>query len=181
LKQEIERYFRPEFINRLDDVMVFRPLQREHLVQIVEYELNKLRSRLGEKDIELELDDSAKEFLIKKGYNPDYGARPLRRAIEQYVEDPLSEALLKEEFKGGQVIKVSRQDSSEETEADGVSREGDSSQEGTVGTALTFTAEDKPEPAESESDQQSGNDGGDGGDSGGDLASAAPGPDANTT
>jgi len=182
LRQEIERHFRPEFINRLDDVMVFRPLQREHLVQIVDYELTKLRSRLHEKDIELELEDSAKEFLIKKGYNPDYGARPLRRAIEQYIEDPLSEALLKEEFTGGQLIRVSKPEAvdSDQSEAeDAATAESDESSADSVSerTTLTFVAEAKPEPARTESDAQGTGDNG----SGGDLAGATPGPDANTT
>ena len=124
LNTEIERYFRPEFINRLDDVIVFRPLNREDLVGIVEYELKKVFQRLEERDMAIELDQPAKDFLIDKGYNPDFGARPLRRAIEQYVEDPLSEAILREEFVPGQIIKVTRKD--EEAH-------------------LAFTPEDKPE------------------------------------
>ena len=110
LNSEIERYFRPEFINRLDDVIVFRPLAREDLNGIVDYELKKVFGRLGERDIELVLEQSAKDFLIDKGYNPDFGARPLRRAIEQYVEDPLSESILREEFGPGHCIKVSRKE-----------------------------------------------------------------------
>ncbi len=108
LTKEIERYFRPEFINRLDDVIVFRPLTRENLVTIVDYETGKLRKRLVEQGWVLELDQSAKDFLIEKGYNPDFGARPLRRAISQYVEDPLSEAILTGEFQGKNRILVSR-------------------------------------------------------------------------
>ena len=181
LKGEIERYFRPEFINRLDDVMVFRPLQREHLEQIVDYELNKLRQRLHEKDITLELDDGAKEFLIKKGYNPDYGARPLRRAIEQYIEDPLSESILKEEFGPGQVIKVSRTDDDEAPEGESGESAGASSQAGSEESTgkLTFTAETRPEAEQTA--EQSSNENDQGGDGGEDFASATPGPDANTT
>ncbi len=108
LTKEIERYFRPEFINRLDDVIVFRPLTRENLVTIVDYETGKLRKRLAEQGWTLELDQTAKDFLIEKGYNPDFGARPLRRAISQYVEDPLSEAILTGEFQGKNRIIVSR-------------------------------------------------------------------------
>jgi ATP-dependent Clp protease ATP-binding subunit ClpC len=110
LQAEIERYFRPEFINRLDDIIVFRALNREDLVGIVEYELNKVFKRLEDRDMSLDLDQSAKDFLIDKGYNPDFGARPLRRAIEQYVEDPLSESILRDEFKPGQVIRITRKD-----------------------------------------------------------------------
>jgi len=106
LMKEIERYFRPEFINRLDDVIVFRPLTKENLVTIVDYETGKLRKRLSEQGWELDLDQEAREFLIEKGYNPDFGARPLRRAISQYIEDPLSEAMLTGEFQGKSKIFV---------------------------------------------------------------------------
>ncbi len=106
LMKEIERYFRPEFINRLDDVIVFRPLSRKDLEQIVEYELRKVRERLAEREIELNLDEAAKEFLMDKGYNPDFGARPLRRAIEHYVEDGLSESILRGEFDGKNKVSV---------------------------------------------------------------------------
>ena len=110
LTTEIERYFRPEFINRLDNIIVFRPLNREDLYTVVEFELSKVFKRLEEREMVLELDDSAKEFLIDKGYNPDFGARPLRRAIGQYVEDPLSESILRGDIREGQVIKVTRED-----------------------------------------------------------------------
>ncbi len=94
LMKEIERFFRPEFINRLDDVIVFKPLTKEDLVQIVEFEVSKVAERLRMQGLNLTLDQSAKDFLIEKGYNPDFGARPLRRAIGTYIEDPLSEQLL---------------------------------------------------------------------------------------
>ncbi len=114
LLKEIERYFRPEFINRLDDVIVFRPLTQEDLVGIVEYEMKKVYDRVVEQGLTLELAESAKDFLIDKGYNPDFGARPLRRAIEQYVEDPLSEAILRSEFSGKNVIHVEKRDEDED-------------------------------------------------------------------
>ncbi|MBI1372986.1 MAG: AAA domain-containing protein [Phycisphaera sp.] len=107
LNKEIERFFRPEFINRLDDVIVFRPLNRDDLEQIVDYELRKVHQRLAEQELSMELDESAKVFLMEKGYNPDFGARPLRRAIEQYVEDAMSEAILRGEFTEKKLIKVS--------------------------------------------------------------------------
>ena len=94
LMKEIERFFRPEFINRLDDVIVFRPLTRDDLVQIIEYEVAQVGNRLRRQGFEIELTKPAKEFLIDKGYNPDFGARPLRRAIGTFIEDPLSEQLL---------------------------------------------------------------------------------------
>jgi ATP-dependent Clp protease ATP-binding subunit ClpC len=113
LLQEIQRYFRPEFVNRLDDVIVFRPLTRENLVNIIEYELKKLQKRLAERAMVLKMDDKAKDFLIEKGYNPDFGARPLRRALEQQVEDPLSESILRGEFKAGNVIHGTKDDGAE--------------------------------------------------------------------
>jgi ATP-dependent Clp protease ATP-binding subunit ClpC len=108
LMGEVEKFFRPEFINRLDDVVVFRPLLKDDLVTIIEYELSKVRKRLTEKGMKMELDAAAKDFLIDKGYNPDFGARPLRRALGQYIEDPLAENLLMGEFKAGDEIHVSR-------------------------------------------------------------------------
>jgi ATP-dependent Clp protease ATP-binding subunit ClpC len=107
LMKEIERYFRPEFIGRLDDVIVFRPLGRPHLELIVELELKKVTKRLVDHGLNVELTPEAKEFLIDKGTNTDFGARPLRRAIEQFVEDPLSEDILRGAFKGKDTIKIS--------------------------------------------------------------------------
>ncbi|MEM9065924.1 MAG: ATP-dependent Clp protease ATP-binding subunit [Planctomycetota bacterium] len=114
LMKEIERFFRPEFINRLDDTIVFRPLTKEDLVQIVEYEVGKVSKRLEEQGFRIEMDQPAKDFLIDKGYNPDFGARPLRRAIGQYIEDPLSEMLLSGDLHQKNVIKCSRIGEAEE-------------------------------------------------------------------
>ncbi len=108
--KEVERYFRPEFLNRLDDVIMFRSLTREHLEIIVNYELKKVFGRVSEKGFELEVAEAAKEFLIDKGYNPEFGARPLRRAIERYVEDPLSEDILRGNLKGKNLVKVTVKD-----------------------------------------------------------------------
>ncbi|MCC6322420.1 MAG: ATP-dependent Clp protease ATP-binding subunit [Phycisphaerales bacterium] len=113
LMKEIERFFRPEFINRLDDVIVFRPLTKEDLVTIVDFEINKVAHRLTQQGIHLALDQKAKDFLIDKGYNPDFGARPLRRAVGTYVEDPLSEMLLSGGFKPPCNIQVTRRDGSD--------------------------------------------------------------------
>jgi len=106
LMKEIERYFRPEFIGRLDDVIVFKPLQRIDLESIVEIELQKVTKRLVDHGLKIDLSQEAKEFLIEKGTNNDFGARPLRRAIEQFVEDPLSEDILRGGFKGKDYIKI---------------------------------------------------------------------------
>ncbi len=110
LHKEVERHFRPEFINRLDETIVFRPLTRENLTNIVEFELAKVFKRLTEHGLHLELTDQAKEFLIDKGYNPEFGARPLRRAIENYIEDPLSESFLAGDFKDKNFIKIDVKD-----------------------------------------------------------------------
>ena len=90
LMGEVEKFFRPEFINRLDDTIVFRPLVKDDLYHIIDIELAKVAERIQAKGMDLELDAKAKDFLIEKGYNPDFGARPLRRAISSYVEDPLA-------------------------------------------------------------------------------------------
>ena len=110
LEKEVERHFRPEFLNRVDDTIVFKALTREDLRTIVNYELAKVFKRLTEHGLKLELTEQGKEFLIDKGYNPEFGARPLRRAIEHYIEDPLSEAILRSEFKGKNLIKIDVQD-----------------------------------------------------------------------
>src|SRR5687767_14520937 len=111
--KELERYMRPEFIGRLDDVIVFRPLGRTQLEQIVEFELKKVTKRLVEHGLKIEITTEAKEFLIDKGTNADFGARPLRRAIEQHVEDPLSEEILRGNFKGKDLIKITVKDEGE--------------------------------------------------------------------
>ena len=110
LQKEVEHHFRPEFLNRLDDTIVFKALSREDLQTIVGYELAKVFKRLTEHGLKLEVGDQAKEFLIDKGYNPEFGARPLRRAIEHYIEDPLSEFVLAGKFKGKNLIKIDVQD-----------------------------------------------------------------------
>ncbi len=106
VQEQIEKVFRPEFLNRVDDIIVFRHLTEEDLGDVIELELAKVRERLGERGLTLVLTDEAKKYLIKKGSNLDFGARPLRRAIENHVEDPLSEELLKGEFQGDDTISV---------------------------------------------------------------------------
>ena len=106
VQERIERAFRPEFINRLDDIIVFRHLTTEDLKSVIDLELKKVRERLQERGFALQLTDLAKEFIIKKGSNTDFGARPLRRAVENYIEDPLAEEILKGEFQGKDTILV---------------------------------------------------------------------------
>ncbi len=104
LKVEMERNFRPEFLNRVDDIIVFRALTKENLKKIIDIELVKVSKRLKEKGLTLVMNDEAKELLIDKGTSLDYGARPLRRAIEHFLEDPLSEDLLRGKFVGKDTI-----------------------------------------------------------------------------
>jgi len=106
VNERIEKVFRPEFLNRLDDVIVFHHLTVDDLKKVIDIELAKVRERLGERGLKLELTDEAKKFLIKKGSDTDFGARPLRRALENYIEDPVSEELLKGEFEGKDTIQV---------------------------------------------------------------------------
>ena len=106
VNERIERVFRPEFLNRLDDVIVFHHLTVEDLKQVIDIELAKVRERLAERGLKLELTEEAKKFLIKKGSDTDFGARPLRRALENFIEDPVSEELLKGEFEGKDLIQV---------------------------------------------------------------------------
>jgi ATP-dependent Clp protease ATP-binding subunit ClpC len=106
LKQEMEKNFRPEFLNRVDDIIVFRGLTDADLKRIIDIELSKVSKRLTEKGLTLVMTEEAKEFIIKKGSNKEYGARPLRRAIEHSLEDPLAEDLLRGTFSGKDTITV---------------------------------------------------------------------------
>jgi ATP-dependent Clp protease ATP-binding subunit ClpC len=103
---EAKRTFRPEFLNRLDDVIVFRSFTKPDLIQILTLEADKVVERLRHKNIKLELDDKAKDFLVEKGYDPQYGARPMRRAVERFLEDPLAEEILKGSLQPGEPIRV---------------------------------------------------------------------------
>jgi len=96
--------FRPEFLNRVDELVLFEALGREHLARIVEIQLKRLRKLLSDKRLELELSDGAKAFLAERGYDPVYGARPLKRAIQRYLQDPLAMKILGGEFAPGDVI-----------------------------------------------------------------------------
>src|SRR5262249_8319988 len=104
LKQEMERNFRPEFLNRVDDIIVFRSLTDDDLKKIIELELEKVSKRLKEKNLKLIVGDDAKELIREKGTNKEFGARPLRRAIEHLLEDPLAEELLRGSFQGKDTI-----------------------------------------------------------------------------
>ncbi len=104
--EETKRVFKPEFLNRLDEIIVFRTLSKPDLLKIVDLEVDKVKRRLKLKEIEIVLDEPAHEFVINKGYDPTYGARPMRRAVERYLEDPLAEELLKGTVKAGDIVEV---------------------------------------------------------------------------
>src|SRR5213595_2592288 len=104
--EETKRVFKPEFLNRLDEIIVFRTLSKPDLLKIVDLEVDKVKRRLKLKEIEIVLDEPAHEFVINKGYDPTYGARPMRRAVEKYLEDPLAEELLKGAVKVGDIVEV---------------------------------------------------------------------------
>jgi ATP-dependent Clp protease ATP-binding subunit ClpC len=106
--EEAKRVFKPEFLNRLDDLIVFHTLVRTDLLRIVELEVSKVVSRIRTKQIHVTLNDAAKEFLIEKGYDPTYGARPMRRAVEKYLEDPLAEELLRGNIKAHDTLEVTQ-------------------------------------------------------------------------
>ena len=106
LLEEAKKYFKPEFINRIDDVIIFSKLNRDDLRKIVSLEVNKIRERLVRRDITLILGNDVLDFLIDKGYQPEYGARPLRRAIEKYLEDPISEDILSGIISNGVQLEV---------------------------------------------------------------------------
>jgi ATP-dependent Clp protease ATP-binding subunit ClpC len=103
---ESKKTFRPEFLNRLDDVIVFRSFTKPDLIQILDLEVNKVLERLRHKNLRLELDAKAKDFLVEKGYDPQYGARPMRRSVERFLEDPLAEEILKGNLHEGEPILV---------------------------------------------------------------------------
>jgi ATP-dependent Clp protease ATP-binding subunit ClpC len=107
IMDETKRVFKPEFLNRLDEIIVFRTLGKPDLLQIVDLEVDKVKRRLKLKEIEIILDEPAHEFVINKGYDPTYGARPMRRAVERYLEDPLAEELLRGTVKAGDIVEVS--------------------------------------------------------------------------
>lgn len=107
---EVERLFRPEFRNRLDGMMIFKALTKEEIKDIMEYELREVRHRLEDKHITLTLTDAAKEYMAEEGYNPDFGARPLRRILQVHIEDPLSEGILSGEYLDHDTLKVDYQD-----------------------------------------------------------------------
>jgi ATP-dependent Clp protease ATP-binding subunit ClpB len=109
-REQMRDFFRPEFLNRIDETVEFHQLTREQLAEIVELQLARLRERLADRGISLELTDAAKETLAEAGWDPTYGARPLKRAIQRLVENPLALRLLEGEFADGDTIRVHAED-----------------------------------------------------------------------
>ena len=107
LNKELKKHFPPEFLNRLDDVVIFNSLEIPEIKKIVELEVSKLKERIVELGYNLKVLKSAKDFLAEAGYDEEYGARPLNRAIQKFIEDPVSEEILKDNIKEGQTIMVS--------------------------------------------------------------------------
>jgi len=108
LLEAVKHAFKPEFLNRIDDIIVFRQLSREDLIKIVELEINLVAARLKDQNITLEVTKEAKELLIEKGFDPVFGARPLKRTIQRFLEDPLAQDIISKKFKDGSKITVTR-------------------------------------------------------------------------
>jgi ATP-dependent Clp protease ATP-binding subunit ClpB len=102
----LKKHFRPEFLNRVDNTIIFQSLDESELTRIVDLQLGRLEQRLAQQNLTLDVDDAAKSLLAKEGYDPQFGARPLKRAIQEYLLDPLANKLLAGEFKPGDRIKV---------------------------------------------------------------------------
>lgn len=110
IEEQAKKHFKPEFLNRLDDLIVFHMLEKSDLIHIVDLEISKVLKRVRDKKIEVVLDQSAKELLIAEGYDPAYGARPMRRAVERYLEDPFAEHLLRGDVKAGDTVSITRRE-----------------------------------------------------------------------
>ena len=110
LLDEVEKHFRPEFLNRLDEIIVFQSLDREDLRKIIDIEVKYVQERLRGLGLDVSLSDESRDYLIEKGYNPEFGARPLRRAIEQFVEDPLAEEMLRGAYEGKKTLHIGVRD-----------------------------------------------------------------------
>jgi ATP-dependent Clp protease ATP-binding subunit ClpB len=109
--EALREFFRPEFLNRVDEIVEFHPLSREQIADIVELQLARLRGRLSERGLSLELTDEAKELVAEAGWDPTYGARPLKRALQRLVENPLAMRLLEGDFADGETVLVDARDS----------------------------------------------------------------------
>src|SRR5260221_14299856 len=116
---DLKKVFRPELLNRIDEIIVFPKLQKDEILQIVDLLMNRLRVQMAEHEVTIELTDEAKDLLVEKGWDPAMGARPLRRAIQRYIEDPLADYVLGRSLEPGSTILVARK-SDEEVDITGV-------------------------------------------------------------
>jgi ATP-dependent Clp protease ATP-binding subunit ClpC len=114
IQNSLKKTFSPEFLNRLDDVIVFNSLGKEDIHKIIDISLGKLYKRVEALGYSIQLTDKAKDFVAEKGYDPKYGARPLNRAIQKYIEDPIAEEILKAEMGHGDTIKVDYEEGQEQ-------------------------------------------------------------------
>ena len=110
IRSELKHTFNPEFLNRVDEIVVFHSLTQDHLKDIIDILIADLNRQLLEQGIQLDVDDKAREWILKEGYQPSYGARPLRRAIQKHLEDPLSEEIIKGRFKEGGHLRATVQE-----------------------------------------------------------------------
>ncbi len=148
---ELKRVFRPEFLNRIDDVIVFHKLQKEEIKQIIDLLLYRVRETMAERELQVELTDEAKDLLVEKGWDPSMGARPLRRAIQRYIEDPLADFVLRQQLSAGATVLVDRAATPES--GDGGETPTDADQEVTLSI---IEAERPPEPVGVGADGESG-------------------------
>ena len=102
----MRNHFKPEFVNRIDEIVVFHPLSQEHIAEIVGIQVEQLAERLAARGLSLDLTESARDYLARTGYDPDFGARPLKRVIQREIADPIALALLQGEYQDGDTIRV---------------------------------------------------------------------------
>jgi ATP-dependent Clp protease ATP-binding subunit ClpB len=102
----VRAHFRPEFLNRVDEIILFHRLKREQMARIVDIQMKRLKKLLADRKLDIDLDDKAKDWLGAKGYDPAYGARPLKRVIQKYVQDPLAELILQGKIREGDTVKI---------------------------------------------------------------------------
>ena len=142
VEDALKNVFNPEFLNRIDDVIVFHPLNKENIFEIIDIMSEDLFERAKEQGLNIEFDETAKEFLTDKGFDPKFGARPLRRALQKYVEDPLAEALLNQDLSEGDTVLLKHDGESDELHFDTI--EADAS---TDGQAEVSNGEASEEPS----------------------------------